>query len=407
MRHPLVVLCLTLLLATGAAGAPARAREHAPPLSARFAPRPGDRVTLVRPGVVHLRRVTDDPWRINVLLLDLTNPAIDLGVGLGGGWLSGRHRTSALAAEHGALAAVNGDLFGDSGLPQGLTISDGRVATAPKRRATFAFGYDRRPFIGYFTEEWTWSAEVVAPGGARHPLTLLNTPCPAGQLCLFTHLARRVPARPGATSLLLGRDGRVDAVLDAEATAVLTGTRVLQGTGPAARWLREQLAPGDKPEVLVRTEPELSRFRQAISGGPIILRNGRFIEDCLCALRDCSQTTTPGASLVCEDFSTDWKLRHYQWVRMPRTGIGYDAAGQTLILAVVDGYQPGYSRGMTQEEFAALLREFGASEAMELDGGGSSTMVVSGRVVNRPPDESGERYVANALLVYWREPPRD
>lgn len=89
------------------------------------------------------------------------------------------------------------------------------------------------------------------------------------------------------------------------------------------------------------------------------------------------------------------------WVRMPRTGIGFDAAKKLLVVAVVDGYQAGYSRGITQKEFAMLLHSFGAKTAMEFDGGGSSTMWLEGKVVNRPPDEAGERYVANALLFYY------
>lgn len=375
-----------------------------PPLSARYEPQPGDRVTLLRPGVVHIRRVTDDPLRVNLLLFDLRVPQVDLRVGLGQGWLSGRNRTSTVANEQGALAAVNGDLFGDSGLPQGLTIIDSRIVTAPKRRATFSLDHHRRPAIGYFTEEWTWSAEVVAPRNRRFPITLLNSPCPPDQICLFNQFARAVAAREGDTKVLIGRDGRVAAVVRGARVAIEPGARLLQGTGAAGRWLRERLAVGDRPQIVIHAADELRRVRQAISGGPIILRGGVFVQDCLCALRDCTQTSRPQARLVCEDFSTDWKLRHYLDVRMPRTGIGYDRAGQTLILAVVDGYQRGYSRGITQADFAALLREFGADTAMELDGGGSSTMVIEGRVVNRPPDETGERYVANALLFFWRDP---
>lgn len=375
-----------------------------PPLSARYEPQPGDRVTLLRPGVVHIRRTTDDPLRINLLLFDLAVPQVNLRVGLGQGWLSGRNRTSLIAGEQGALAAVNGDLFGDSGLPQGLTILDSRIVTAPKRRATFSIDHHRRPAIGYFTEEWTWSAEVVASRNRRHPITLLNSPCPPNQICLFNQFARAAAAREGDTKVLIGLDGRVAAIVRGARVALEPGAQLLQGTGDAGRWLREHLAVGDRPQIVIHAAAELRTVRQAISGGPIILRDGVFVQDCLCALRDCSQTSKPQARLACEDFSTDWKLRHYLDVRMPRTGIGYDRAGRTLIVAVVDGYQRGYSRGITQAEFAALLREFGADTAMELDGGGSSTMVVEGRVVNRPPDATGERYVANALLFFWRDP---
>jgi exopolysaccharide biosynthesis protein len=57
---------------------------------------------------------------------------------------------------------------------------------------------------------------------------------------------------------------------------------------------------------------------------------------------------------------------------------------------------------MTIEELSALMRELGAVSALNLDGGGSTTMVVAGRVVNSPSDASGERPVSDALLVFPR-----
>ena len=75
---------------------------------------------------------------------------------------------------------------------------------------------------------------------------------------------------------------------------------------------------------------------------------------------------------------------------------------------VVDGRQPGYSVGMTLEELAHFMRtqlgnfslsKENAYQGLNLDGGGSSTMVVEGEVVNSPSDQTGERPVANALVI--------
>jgi len=380
------------------------ASRRAAPLASRFVARPGDRVTWVRPGVVHIQRTTTDPLRINLLLFDLVDPAFELKVRVGWGWLSGRHRTTTMANEMDALAAVNGDLFStDNGAPQGLMMTGGQVLTAPKYRATFAWSRDSGPFIGYFTREWTWLAEVESADGARSPVTLLNMRCPRDQICLFNSFARTVPAREGEVRVLLNQRGLVEQIVRGEALTIKPGKQVLVGSGLGARWLLAQADLGDKLIVRTTTDPPLARFDEAISGGPIILSGGAFVQDCLCALHDCSQTREPEAKLICEDFSTDWKLRHYLGVRMPRTGVGFDRSATTLIVAVVDGYQRGYSRGVTQREFADLFLEFGADTAMELDGGGSSTMVLEGSLVNRPPDQTGERYVANALLLFWRD----
>jgi exopolysaccharide biosynthesis protein len=84
--------------------------------------------------------------------------------------------------------------------------------------------------------------------------------------------------------------------------------------------------------------------------------------------------------------------------RHPRTAVGVAPDG-TVILLVVDGRAPEHGLGMTIPELATEMRRLGAVEALNLDGGGSTTLVVHGRVVNRPSDETGERPVSDALLL--------
>ena len=85
----------------------------------------------------------------------------------------------------------------------------------------------------------------------------------------------------------------------------------------------------------------------------------------------------------------------------PRTAIAKLKSGQ-LLLVTVDGRQPGESIGMSLTMLADLLIEFGAVEAINLDGGGSTTMVIKNKLVNKPSDATGERPVSDAILVYPR-----
>jgi hypothetical protein len=85
--------------------------------------------------------------------------------------------------------------------------------------------------------------------------------------------------------------------------------------------------------------------------------------------------------------------------RHPRTAVGVDRRGRRLWLVVVDGRQGEYSTGMTLPELASLFEGLGVTDALNLDGGGSSIMVVLGRTASRPSDPQGERPVANALLL--------
>ena len=90
--------------------------------------------------------------------------------------------------------------------------------------------------------------------------------------------------------------------------------------------------------------------------------------------------------------------------RHPRTAVGIARAGQRLILVTVDGRQKPYSDGMTLREIAEVMRALGADDAINLDGGGSTTMVIANAsgipsVVNKPSDPAGERPVGNALAI--------
>jgi hypothetical protein len=85
--------------------------------------------------------------------------------------------------------------------------------------------------------------------------------------------------------------------------------------------------------------------------------------------------------------------------RHPRTAVAYDSGRARLWLVVVDGRQAPYSVGMTLPELTDLLEALGADEALNLDGGGSSVMVVQGTARNHPSDEAGERPVVNALAL--------
>jgi exopolysaccharide biosynthesis protein len=90
----------------------------------------------------------------------------------------------------------------------------------------------------------------------------------------------------------------------------------------------------------------------------------------------------------------------YAWAeqRQPRTMAGIDRDGR-LLLVTVDGRQPGISEGVTIEEGAHLMRELGAVDAMNLDGGGSTAMAVDGMLVNHPSDATGERPIGDAVVV--------
>lgn len=86
-------------------------------------------------------------------------------------------------------------------------------------------------------------------------------------------------------------------------------------------------------------------------------------------------------------------------VRHPRTAVGLSQDRRTLYMVVVDGRKPN-RLGFTCDELSAFLKELGAWDGMNLDGGGSSTMWMGGSIINYPSDSTGERVVGNHLALY-------
>jgi hypothetical protein len=124
---------------------------------------------------------------------------------------------------------------------------------------------------------------------------------------------------------------------------------------------------------------EWGRAGDAVGGAGLLLLDGRAIDNWA------EERITPG----------------FDTARHPRTMIGED--GGAIWLVTIDGRQPARSLGMNFAELQGLARRLGLRSALNLDGGGSTTMVVRGTVVNQPSDETGPRKVSDAIVVLPRK----
>ena len=91
----------------------------------------------------------------------------------------------------------------------------------------------------------------------------------------------------------------------------------------------------------------------------------------------------------------------FDTTRHPRTLVGED--GTSVWLVTIDGRQPTLSLGMSFQEMQGLARRLGLRSALNLDGGGSTTMVIGGEIVNHPSDQTGPRPVSDAIVVLPRK----
>ncbi|HEY5926157.1 MAG TPA: phosphodiester glycosidase family protein, partial [Kofleriaceae bacterium] len=110
------------------------------------------------------------------------------------------------------------------------------------------------------------------------------------------------------------------------------------------------------------------------------------------------QVVSGHPSLIVNGAKKDYPTYELCTAQHPRTALGFTADGKKLILAVVDGRATGRV-GMTCPQLATLMAELDADDAVNLDGGGSSTMWVAGRGVVNYPSDGAERVVANHLAI--------
>ena len=154
--------------------------------------------------------------------------------------------------------------------------------------------------------------------------------------------------------------------------------------------LETQLGEGNEGQIEIGLKPAIwNHAIQAIGGRIRLVKNGQ-VNEILEKHHLAQKKHTPGKRQ--RDLALSYE---------PRTALGYNE--RKLILIVADGRRMGYSTGLSLYRLASLLVELGATEAINLDGGSSSTFVVDGKVVNRPSGQN-ERDVLNAVLITADQP---
>ena len=370
---------------------------------------------------VTLRRVVraDGPVIMHVLEIDLRDPELMVRAVRACDRGTGRERPSAIVRRLrgegldvvGAINAGFFDLEGGTGTSESNVVVDGEIAKGIERtespfdkfdnvHSQFAFTARRRPAIDRFRLTGT----VRMPRG-RWTLGALNGIPAANEVSLYTSWSDRPPRFPAsmgssAVPLELLRSSpaagvargaasgdtlryRVLPLAGRDSSGDTTGTRaLLVGTGSAAAGVA-RLQPGDIVAVVARFTPDRGRLAALVGGWPRIVREGSSIA----AASDSLEGTFP----------------RFGTARHPRSAVGFSRDSTTLFLVAVDGRQ-ATSVGMSLAELAQAMIELGAYDALNLDGGGSTALVVGDTVVNHPSDATGERAVGDALIV-TREAP--
>ncbi|WP_327639056.1 phosphodiester glycosidase family protein [Kribbella sp. NBC_00482] len=335
----------------------------------------------VAPGVNYtsFERLDAKGWqRGDILDTDLDKHGVTVDLVNNGGKVSGGQPLSQQLARKGAIAGVNGDFFdiNDTTAPLGVGVEQsGKLLNAPAagHNDTAVIGKDGLGKIAQLFLQGT----ATDDDATKLELTNLNSPTVnAGGIGLYTPewgdaaRTRTVDGLPTVREVIL-RDGVVVSSAATPATTPLAANeQALIGREAGADALTA-FEVGDKVGVEYGLRPDAADVAVGISGNYQLAKDGKVPD------------TVPDADLA------------------PRTAIGFDADGSRMILLTVDGRATG-SRGLSLKEMGQLMISLGADDALNLDGGGSSTMLArtpgkaAPEVVNDPSD-GGERLIPNGL----------
>jgi hypothetical protein len=344
------------------------------------------------PGVSSKRYTFRDvPWSINVVRIDRSRTNLLLTTTLGEGTRQGLGTISQqlrrIPKTMGRpVAAVNGDFYqteGEeySGDPRGLQITNGELVSSPNERVSFWVDTNGAPRMEVvkpnFTVTWAKGGqtafEVNAERGRKAVLYTSiigkSTKAAGGVEFILEKSSdgKWLPLRAGEKFPAKIREIREggNSRLDKE-TMVLSLPR-LPASGGAA-----EAQVGDTVWISTETSPSLRGVQTAIGGGPALVRDGK-------------------AQPVRVSKSND---------RHPRSAIGWN--DKEIMFVTVDGRQPRLSDGMTLPELAEFLAKLQCTEAMNLDGGGSTEVWMDGKILNSPC-YGHERSTANALVLVEKE----
>lgn len=350
----------------------------------------------VGPGVLYTDILAPSvPWTIKVLRVDLKNKYLSLEAVKSKDTYFGYEKTSAMSKRnnytgHTVVGAVNADYYNTSnGSLTNIQVGKGEIYRGPVRASVIGFDINKKPMI----EICTLKANLIV-NSKSIKIDEVNQTRSTGQLILYNYYkgtstgtdtaGNEALVRP--VSGWLANDTVVCVVenvtLKTGNMNVPKGKAVLSGNGTAAAFIADNLHAGDTVKLFMGLTPALSKIKEMVGGHPRLVKEGiNYLETAL--------KYEPGSSTT---------------TRAPRTVAGFSKDSTYLYLITLDGRQAS-SDGATLAELADLIIRLGVYDGFNLDGGGSTTMVLRNAVMNSPSD-GNERSVANCLMVVSSAPAR-
>ena len=348
--------------------------------------------------------------KVHVIAIDMTNPYVSLNAMTGGGTVPGKTAVGNMVKETGAVAGVNADYFDMSSsqaVPFGFHITGGELLkSARKLDGMYMFGItsSRLPVIDRFTMQ----GSVVAANGAKFELSGINEAAYWGQdgsashanaLYMYTSswTAEERPGNSGTTPTeALVVDNVVVQVSDKAPLPVQPPENgyILRGHGQAAQFILDNLLPGTPVTASYFIKSETSGMTYSANDWSMMIGGHTILVDggAPAAFSRNVSSLSPNADRA-------------------RTAIGYSQDKTTVYLVTVE--KSGSSAGATLAELQQILVMLGVWRGINLDGGGSTTMIArplgefSTKLAHATEDGGAGTYqrpVVNGIGVYTSAP---
>ena len=329
----------------------------------------GLKINDVADGVKHIKMVkyyNGKPVRINIVEVNhkVAND-FEIKPATASKTLSSKRKLRTIAQNNDAIVAINGGFFKpQTGVPLGTLMINKKLITGPI--------YDRVALgifdSGYEVGRVQLNAKITG-NGESIKIDNINQPRMLSSyiLAYTPDWGAYAPASPQYGVQLQVVGNKITEVSSNPLFIPKDGYVIV---GPKAKL--EKLIGAKKVDIKISTNPKWENVKHIISGGPYLVKDNQIFID-----------------------TTAQKLQSIGG-RNPRTAIGYTKEND-LVLVAVDGRE-GSSIGLTLNELAKLMKDLGCTNAINLDGGGSTVMYINGQIVNRPQQQGGIA-LSNVLVI--------
>ena len=343
--------------------------------------------TVISTGVNHIAWESAEPRWSGDIVVAHWSPLLQLKTVKANNELKGYQTTQYMMRSYEQMiqkgkkvvAGINGDFYKAGGVPVHSQLIDGEILKLPVQRDAIAMDEEQRFYLGSFS--YSGQLEILDPTTVL-AIDGVNMAREADQLIVYNQyygdstqtnafgyevVLEQLDFRPINRPELF----RVVELEDYEKGFIPDGHVVLSAHGVKVPYL-QALTQGDS----VRITHGLLQDQRPISEQPALVE---FIG---------------GSKVFLHDGQVDgnWPERH------PRSALGFNSDTTKVYLFTVDGRQES-SVGMSLTEMAEVMKYFGAVYAINLDGGGSTTLVANDKVLSSPSDPTGQRRVSNAVIL--------